>query len=71
MTTITFDIDETIPTQDIYCKELNAFLHIDTINESEVKNKIQAAQAQIAQIQQTIDVLNPLLVIQQAAQLGI
>lgn len=66
MTTITFDIDETIATQDIYCKELDKFLHIDIITDVELQNKIQAAKAQAAQHQNIASILEPLLALQQA-----
>ena len=56
---ITLTIDETQPTQTIFCKDLNAFLHVDILPQSSIDDQMAQAQAMIDRGQAIIDSLTP------------
>lgn len=52
--TITLTIDETLNAQTVYCKQLDAFVQIYTLAQTDVDNQVQIAQTKINDAQKII-----------------
>lgn len=54
MLTITIDVDETLQAQVVYCPDLDVYLRIYALQQSDIDAEVQDAQAKIDVLQNSI-----------------
>lgn len=65
---ITITINENINAQTVYCKQMDAFLQIYTLAQTDIDNQVQVAQTKISDAQKIITAFANLAAVKLASQ---